>query len=48
MSFSLFLLLWKAPWQGMGSIDLTESISLELLHSGLQDELLKVTCFPLK
>lgn len=44
---SLFLLLWKAPRQGMGSIPITESFSLDL-HSGLQDELLKVTCFPSK
>ena len=45
-SFSLLLLLRKAPWQGMGSIHLTESISLELFHSLLQDKLLKVTRFP--
>jgi len=37
---SLFLLLWKAPWQGTGTIHVTESFSLELLHSGLQDVLL--------
>jgi hypothetical protein len=36
-SFSSFLLLWKAPWQGMGSIHLTESITLELLQSVLED-----------
>jgi hypothetical protein len=47
-SFIVFLLLWKAPWQGIGSIYLIENIYLEFLHSELQDVLLKITYFPPK